>query len=673
MTTYSRIAWTKRFISLGAGLATPKARACLLGETVPWIVVIDESRVYACSREELLALLERVGPAETVGAILAGAGQIPSLTCRLQDMPLRIRNLRHAPTSADRYVLVNGERTPVAVGGLDVEEARRERGRPDAAFGLDTSAATVLGTGLAAGCAGKGVPSSIAQDEIEARSPRRFPSIEAETPLLPGQPLTLVVDLLRSPSPSTIGTAPDLETESDWTSIGLDVILTSPHIHFEQDGYARITIRRADNSIPARVEGHLTVRQDFKGSIVVSAQFMHGTRLAGLAMRIFERSCNVSPPPASAGWPAATVGNMHIEQGAPMPDVTVYIAASDPERPYQQHWQISTTRFDGLPSALAGSTTLASDAVSELVAMLKGLAALEPGRHQATIEGFGEQLWERAPAVWKEAYWALWDYYRRPFSIQFISDDPYLPWELMRPNRGRDMHPPLALMHPVGRWIRRWDGYMRSRLPSGQVYTIAPRYRNAGSMLRHAEKESQALGKRYGAVRIDGTYDAVKQLFESAPAPPVAVLHFAGHGSFVPDNAGASFLTLEDGHFSVFEAARRDVMLGVACRTLVIFNACEVGATGTAMGAVGGWAQALLSREFGGFIAPLWAVEDADAATVTEELLHGVLNCGQPVAEVLRDIRQRYGMQSPTFYSYLYYGDVTARVTPMHATSPAAN
>ena len=33
-----------------------------------------------------------------------------------------------------------------------------------------------------------------------------------------------------------------------------------------------------------------------------------------------------------------------------------------------------------------------------------------------------------------------------------------------------------------------------------------------------------------------------------------------------------------------------------------------------------------------------------------------------PVGAALRDLRAKYGDVSPTFYSYLLYGDVTARL-----------
>jgi len=95
---------------------------------------------------------------------------------------------------------------------------------------------------------------------------------------------------------------------------------------------------------------------------------------------------------------------------------------------------------------------------------------------------------------------------------------------------------------------------------------------------------------------------------------------------------------------------------------VVFLNACEVGATGSVLGNVGGWAGAFLGRRFGAFIAPLWAIDEEDAQQVTEELMRAIVTQRQPMGEALRDLRAAHGDVSPTFYSYLLYGDVTARV-----------
>jgi hypothetical protein len=356
------------------------------------------------------------------------------------------------------------------------------------------------------------------------------------------------------------------------------------------------------------------------------------------------------------------VGNLLVEVGAESPDLTVHILIADKSEPGKLLWLVEPRDlFDELPAALRGTCDIGRNAESFMTNLFREYAELERGKHQRRLEGFGESLWEKVPDCFRDTYWAMWDRYRRPLTIQFVSDEPNLPWELMRPSRAGEQHPLLAVKHPVARWIASYGSYLRNRLPAGGLCTIGPRYASASTRLQRAEAEALRLVEQLGARRIDGKYETVLALLEASALPTsVSLLHFAGHGKFAAGAADASTIKLEDGSLAVSEVAREAVQLGVRCRTVVFFNACEVGATGAALGAVGGWADAFLKRRFGGFIAPLWAVDDEDAGVVSAELLAGIVTERRPVGAVLQGIREKYGDVSPTFLSYLYYGDVTA-------------
>ncbi len=345
--------------------------------------------------------------------------------------------------------------------------------------------------------------------------------------------------------------------------------------------------------------------------------------------------------------------------------MTVHISKINVDEPGRLRWLVVTERFDGLPPKLEEEIQLVQDSAVEATALFKEFAILERGKHTQRIEGFGSRLWALAPAMFRTVYWALWDHYRRPLAIQFISEEPHMPWELMRPVRAdeTEIHPPLALKHAVARWINRWDGYMRNQLPAGRIFTIAPKYGSANRALQRAQKESDELVANFAAYREMGTRAAVLNLLESVTPPePVAILHFAGHGKFAPEIATHSNIKLEDGDLAAAEIERPEVKLGRACRTLVFFNACEVGTAGAVFGEVGGWADAFLGRQFGGFIAPLWPVDDEDAGVVAVELLERICIQHQPIGAAMRAIREAHGATSPTFYAYLYYGDVTAYI-----------
>ena len=472
--------------------------------------------------------------------------------------------------------------------------------------------------------------------------------------------MRITIDLLRAAVAHTQGGVELGPQAEDWSTLELTVHLQCAALAIDATVPATVTVRRNAASSPAVVEAH--VRADAAaGPVAVMATFFQGTRYCGSAVRILQ----IGTSDTSAVSPAAAIGTVAIEPDAEPPDVTVHISAIDPARPGCLRWLVVTERFDGLPPKLEATIDLGREPAAEATALFKAFAVLERGQHRERIEGFGSRLWVLAPPMFRAVYWTLLDRHPdRPLTIQFISDEPHLPWELMRPARDdeSEIHPPLALRHAVARWIKRWDGYMRNRLPAGRLVTIAPKYASASRALKRAQTESEKLVADFAAQRTDGTRAAVLKLLETAvPAEPVAILHFAGHGQFAPDAAIDSNIKLEDGALAASEIERPEVRLGGACRTLVFFNACEVGAAGAVFGEVGGWADAFLGRQFGGFIAPLWSVDDEDAGVVASELLERIGRRREPIGAALREIRAAHGATSPTFYSYLYYGDVTAR------------
>ena len=493
----------------------------------------------------------------------------------------------------------------------------------------------------------------------EGTNPVRHPSIEVSAGLVPGATVAIEVDLLRTAVAHTQGEVALGTQAADWTSIDLTVHLQCPALDFDAGASSdTITIRRNAPSMPATLWGR--VRSDAPaGPAAILATFFDGTRYCGTAVRVVAIGTAAAPPVPSPQ------GIVAVERGATAPDLTVHISALDAAQPGRLRWLVVTERFDGLPARLEEDIDLGVDPATQASALFKEFATLERGPHARRIEGFGSRLWALAPEMFRKVYWAIHDRLGRAFTIQFVSDEPHLPWELMRPARAdeSEVHAPLALRHAVARWIKRWDGYMRNHLPTGCVVTIAPTYPSAARRLQRAQAEAAMLERDFGARRTAGTREAVLDLLETpAPPEPVAVLHFAGHGTFGHEAASASAISLEDGDLAAAEVERPEVRLGRNCRTLVFFNACEIGATGAVFGEVGGWADAFLGRQFGGFIAPLWAVDDEDAGVVASELLDSVLTHGHPIGGALRDLRAKHGATSPTFYSYLYYGDVTARI-----------
>jgi hypothetical protein len=565
--------------------------------------------------------------------------------------------------SIDRYVLVATDASPLAIGTGPPRWAEAGAPPPE----LESMPAPELeavpwpAPAPSGSAAPPESPTAVAEDE--GTSPIRYPSIEAEGPLQPGGRVSVTIDLSRAQSAHTQGGPVAVGPQpSTWEMLELTVAVSCPAIEFDHDGRGSVVIRRNRDSDAARIPGRVKPTAGIGTTATVSAAFFDGTRFCGSASRNFAIGSD-SRAASTTSDETATRGQVVAEPGAERPDVTVRISRVSGQ-PTRLDWIVETPRFDGLPPKLRASIDLVQDPAAEAAALFGTVATLPRGQHRARIEGFGGELWARAPQMFREVYWALWDHYKRPLAIQVISDEPHLPWELMRPVRAdeSEAHAPLLLAHSVARWIERWDGYMRNRLPAGEIRTIAPNYKSASRRLPRAQTEADAIVARFGARRVGGTRQEVTTLLESANPGAVSLLHFAGHGVFATTAATESSIKLEDGELAASEMARPEVRLGRLCRTLVFFNACEAGATGSIFGEVGGWADALLGRQFGGFIAPLWSVDDEDAGVVAAELLDGIVTRHEPIGEVLRAVRAKYGDVSPTFYSYLYYGDVTARI-----------
>ncbi|NUZ05855.1 TCAD7 domain-containing protein [Piscinibacter koreensis] len=663
--------------------------------------VIDASRAGAAGPSGLrLVVLDDAGRVSAIGGEDVDAAPEP------------VWAAAPASASADPFEAFGATR-----GGAPSAGADAVRGdpfgaiaEPAAAAGAEpapaSSAEAVDPGGIAAG-AGDGARRS-PRDDDEGTAPIRHPSIEPRGELVPAAPVTLVVDLLREASSSTSGGPLSLGTQAaDWQTLDIGVTLVSPAIDFERSGRGRVTIHRNAASVPAEIHGRVLDDVAPGTDVEVHAQFWSGTRYSGGAVRVLRVAAapaahgtgapsalpdraappagdaragasggdapaalaafaaTAAAPGAAVGTPARTsagaTGAIRVEPDAEPPDLTVFITLFDKERPGRMHWRMTTEPFDALPPKLDAIIDVGQDPASEAAARFKEFANLERGQHRESIEGFGEKLWDSAPPEFQAVYWALHDHYRRPLSIQFVSDDPYLPWELMRPYRDGETHPPLAVRHAVARWIGRWHGYMRNRLRAGRLIAIAPKYKTVSARLTLAEAAAARLVASFGAEAVDGTWPSLNELLVRPSGAPIGLLYFTGHGVFSGD-AAASAIKLTDRAMKVTEVGRREVSLGERDGTLVFFNACEVGATGRLLGSVGGWADAFLSRRFRAFIAPLWAIDEEDAAQVTDELLARIIRERVPVGAALRDLRAAHGDVSPTFYSYLLFGDVTARV-----------
>jgi hypothetical protein len=510
----------------------------------------------------------------------------------------------------------------------------------------------------------------------------RIPTVKLNSVPVSGREVSLRIDLVQ-PNDNVVATHTTEE-------VGIEVRIASdglrfPHGDIEEN---KITLQGMESEA-CTVKGIVTAEP--KQNINIFIDFFHGTRFCGSAHAevtsqasegaITVRSVGAAasvplPNPASTGATAslkavAVTGAFEAIPKARGPKLTVRILDLGRSAPVRWLWIMQLPdECRSLPGIGAGSLCGKCDLGGDYDAFVKSLYAkvvvLRKGKHKLLVSGLGTKIYEESPQRFREIYEAMCRVFGNTFPIQFISDEPSIPWELMQPSSSNET---LSQSHPIARWLSNYETTMPSALPSaGAFVTVAPVYKNrlfegkVVQRLPYAELEADMLVRDFGATRITGTREDLLALLQAQQQHSVSILHFAGHGSF-GDFGLDSIILCSDEEVSALEVRQNAVTLGKQCSTFVVFHACEVGATGQVLGSIGGWAETLLHRGFSGFVAPLWSIaDDEDAVEITREFFQTVLHGGTSPAEALTKIRSKFGSDSPSGLSYIYYGDVMARV-----------
>ena len=278
----------------------------------------------------------------------------------------------------------------------------------------------------------------------------------------------------------------------------------------------------------------------------------------------------------------------------------------------------------------------------------------------------------------------------RPPAILFLSDEPFVPWELalLEVPIDKDRPPFLGAQTIFGRWFREPAAASTSRQappqkppsnpPSGiavkHMAAIAGNYtpKSGLAALPGAEAEVKKLKASLDAVPMRATPEAILQVLEARLERemdllgPAGAVHYAGHGQFDATDPDSSVLFLSDGT-ALSSLLFRDAEYGGEHQPIIFFNACMIGLGGEVLGDMGGFPGNCLRGGFGAVLGALWEVDDTVAGDIALEFWERTLpksGPGEPVAEVLRDLRAKYSPQQPvpTYLAYTYWGHPRLRL-----------
>jgi hypothetical protein len=260
--------------------------------------------------------------------------------------------------------------------------------------------------------------------------------------------------------------------------------------------------------------------------------------------------------------------------------------------------------------------------------------------------------------------------------VQIISEEPYIPWELLRPYRKGDAQHK-AFVDPnylcerfaLARGLSP-GAAAPDRLAILSIAIVAP-----PSNLAYVQAEVDALAGlagRYGlAVQTLRTRRDVLDFLENGEAQ---VLHFACHGKFNLAAADTSFVRLGDDRLEASDITGRWTNFG-RFRPLVFMNCCDSGQQGLGLTGLDGWAERFLGAAGAGFfIGSLWKTTDELASKFAAEFYTRLLG-GATVAEALRLARTAVkvpGRGDATYLSYAAWANPATQGRPAGAAAAAA-
>ena len=275
----------------------------------------------------------------------------------------------------------------------------------------------------------------------------------------------------------------------------------------------------------------------------------------------------------------------------------------------------------------------------------------------------GNELWkELIPEQLKQEYWKFKD---RVKTLLITSDEPWIPWELIKPYRYKDNGNREESLF----WCQQFDMSRWLAGPSacdelyvGPSRAVAP-HNTSLADVKEELNFVNILHSLYSGIDslqpLHNRTDVIDWLREEN----FSILHFACHGAFDNTLPNESTIKLSDGVLCPSDIGIR--FAGQRLRPLIFINACHGGRNDFNFTKLGGWAAQLLEARVGVFIGALWEISDELALHFTREFYREFLEKGRIVSHAFRKAREtirNLAPYDPTWLSYVLYADPNCRI-----------
>lgn len=502
-----------------------------------------------------------------------------------------------------------------------------------------------------------------AEDAHKAESPNkivRYPELDCPANTILHQRVSIFVWLLIEP-PSPDADAIIIEDAGLPEELPeVEVVISARGFDVEGSNTRTLKVNRDDDSderfvlIPSET-GEKQIRADF---------YQHGRRIGTLRRNVLVAEV---PVEVEVRQPDESIPlDLKVAPMVPPPDLEIYVELDRQDGRTLYFRLHSTKESVGYNHAKFGQVTLQGTPLEKMQSLYKELS-LMAGQSAADAErrmnAIGNNLWdELIPDELKREYW----FFRsRVESLLITSDEPWVPWEAIKPyrydeNDEREDDPFWCLQFRISRWLS-GRGAVED-MPVGMARPIAPTQVNLAAVTEEVAFIEQ-LGQLDPNVKGEPPIGERALVLDFMEKEAFSILHFASHAGFdatMPDN---STIMLSDGPLRPSDIQTR--FGGRRPRPLIFINACEGAQMEFGFTGLGGWAERLVNgSHVGAFIGAMWEVNDTLALKFARRFYTALLRDKQPIAQAFRMARESIKDDDPsnsTWLAYVLYADPEGR------------
>lgn len=336
------------------------------------------------------------------------------------------------------------------------------------------------------------------------------------------------------------------------------------------------------------------------------------------------------------------------------------------------HWEVAGPTLQSSPEEFQGRLLHKLEQLGQRLDV--DGSRLLPEELDRKLVILGRDLWRQL--LTPEIHRAYRKIRRSVRSWMIVSDEPWIPWELIKPYD--DSGPEeidddfLALRFELTRWLA------GDKTPAREIRVGRRAAFRTAADLTQSRRELDLMdglaGPLQGVSDVSPDAGSAADLLAFLAGTEVEWLHFVGHGTYTSGQSEESGIPFPDGSILRPVDLEGPVATRVGrCRPLVFLNACWAGQQGWSLTRLGGWSSRWVSVcGCGALIAPMWPVR-AKAALIFVRTFYESLAGGETLGQAALAARRRVYQERPgdaSSLAYTVYGHPNARLRLGGSPSP---